>query len=159
MLSGDILFGGEVDDKTRFIAPTLIDHVDLNSTLMQEEIFGPLLPIISFTNIKEVINFIQQHPKPLALYLFARNKGVEKEILTNTSSGGVTINDTLMHFTNANLPFGGVGNSGFGSYHGFNSFKAFSHKKPVMKRSNLIDIPIRYAPFKNKLKILKLIMK
>lgn len=159
MLSGNILFGGETDDKTKFIAPTLLDKVALDSALMQEEIFGPLLPIISFTSIQEVIHFIQQHPKPLALYLFTKNKSVEKEILTNTSSGGVTINDTLMHFTNANLPFGGVGNSGFGSYHGFASFEAFSHKKPVMKRSNLIDIPIRYAPFKNKLKILKLIMK
>jgi aldehyde dehydrogenase (NAD+) len=159
MQSGNIIFGGEVDDKTRFIAPTLLDNVSFDSALMQEEIFGPLLPIISFTNIKEVIHYIQQHPKPLALYLFTGKKSVENEVLSNTSAGGVTINDTLMHFTNLNLPFGGIGNSGFGSYHGFCSFEAFSHKKPVMKRSNLLDIPIRYAPFKNKLKILKLIMK
>jgi aldehyde dehydrogenase (NAD+) len=158
MLSGNILFGGEVDDKSKFISPTLLDAVSVDSPLMQEEIFGPLLPVLTFSNITEVITFIQQRPKPLALYLFTRNKSIEKEIITHTSAGGITINDTLMHFTNPHLPFGGVGNSGIGSYHGFASFEAFSHKKPVMKRSNLIDIPIRYAPFKNKLKLLKLLM-
>jgi aldehyde dehydrogenase (NAD+) len=159
MLSGKIISGGEIDEKNRFISPTLFDSVPFDSPLMQEEIFGPLLPVFTFTDISEVIRFISQRPKPLALYLFTTNHGIEHEVISNTSAGGVTINDTLMHFTNPNLPFGGVGNSGSGSYHGFASFEAFSHKKPVMKRSNLFDVPVRYAPFNNKLKLIKLLMK
>jgi aldehyde dehydrogenase (NAD+) len=159
MQYGNILIGGETDDNQRFIAPTLLDQVPDESPLMQEEIFGPLLPVVSFTDIQDAVRFINQRPKPLALYLFTGNRKTEELILSRTSSGGVTINDTLMHFTNANLPFGGVGNSGTGSYHGFAGFEAFSHKKPVLKRSVWPDIPLRYAPFKEKIKLIKLIMR
>ena len=158
LTEGKIIFGGEVDENQKFISPTLIDDVPLDAALMQEEIFGPILPIITFSGIEEAVKFVQKRPKPLALYLFTTDKKTEKLVLSNTSAGGVTINDTLMHFTNPNLPFGGIGNSGAGSYHGFTSFEAFSHKKSVMKRFNLLDIPIRYAPFKSKLRILKMLM-
>ncbi len=159
MQNGNILVGGQTDDNQRFIAPTLLDQVLDDSSLMQEEIFGPLLPVVTFSDIQDAVRFINQRPKPLALYLFTGSRKTEELVLSRTSSGGVTINDTLMHFTNANLPFGGVGNSGTGSYHGFTGFEAFSHKKPVLRRFVWPDIPLRYAPFKEKIKLIKLIMR
>lgn len=158
MQDGNILIGGQTDDNQRFIAPTILDQVPDESSLMQEEIFGPLLPVVTFSDIQDAVRYINLRPKPLALYLFTGSRDTEKLMLGRTSSGGVTINDTLMHFTNANLPFGGVGNSGTGSYHGFTGFEAFSHKKPVLKRFIWPDIPLRYAPFKGKINLIKLIM-
>jgi len=144
---GNILHGGQVDAKDKYIAPTVLDNVDLQSPLMQEEIFGPLLPIVEYDDIREAIDFIKQRPKPLALYMFSKNDQKIQRVLQETSAGGVTINDTLMHIANGELPFGGVGDSGIGAYHGKHSFDLFSHKKAVLHRSFLIEEPIRYAPY------------
>lgn len=156
---GTILTGGQHDRDNLYIAPTLIEDVDLNDPIMQDEIFGPILPIITYGNIREVIELINDRPKPLALYMFSKNDRKIDTVLQNTSAGGVTINDSLMHIANSNLPFGGVGDSGIGGYHGKHSFDLFSHQKSILHRSFLIEEPIRYAPFKVSRKWIKRIMK
>lgn len=147
MNEGEIHTGGEVDEKARFIAPTIIDNVNPDFLIMQEEIFGPILPVMTFENIEEPINYINKNEKPLAFYYFGKNKKA-KEVLAKTTSGGACINDTLMHITNHNLPFGGVGNSGLGKYHGQESFLAFSNRRAVVTTPTWIDLPLKYAPFK-----------
>jgi aldehyde dehydrogenase (NAD+) len=153
--NGEIIIGGETNPKERYIAPTVIDNVSLDAPIMQEEIFGPILPIITYTEITEAIAFINSRPKPLALYLFTQNKILQMRILQETSSGGVCINDTVMHCGVPSLPFGGVGDSGIGSYHGKASFDTFSHNKSVLENSFLFDLKWRYAPYKGKLAFLK----
>lgn len=147
MEQGKIHTGGEIDKEQRFISPTIIDDVKPDFLIMQGEIFGPILPVMTFTNIDEPIDYIQKNEKPLAFYYFGKSRKA-KEVLSKTSSGGACINDTLMHITNHNLPFGGVGNSGQGNYHGRDSFLAFSHKKAVVSSSTWIDFPFKYVPFK-----------
>ncbi|QXP64448.1 MULTISPECIES: aldehyde dehydrogenase [unclassified Polaribacter] len=144
---GTIHTGGEIDMKEKFIAPTIIDNVQADFKIMQSEIFGPILPVMSFNHIDETIDYINKNEKPLAFYYFGKNKNA-KDILAKTSSGGACINDTLMHVSNHNLPFGGVGNSGLGNYHGQNSFFAFSHKRAVVTNPTWIDLPLKYIPFK-----------
>ena len=144
---GTIHTGGEIDMKEKFIAPTIIDNVQPDFKIMQAEIFGPILPVMSFSHINETIDYINKNEKPLAFYYFGKNKNA-KDILAKTSSGGACINDTLMHVSNHNLPFGGVGNSGLGNYHGQNSFFAFSHKRAVVTNPTWIDLPLKYIPFK-----------
>ena len=144
---GTIHTGGEIDMKEKFIAPTIIDNVQPDFKIMQSEIFGPILPVMSFNHIDETIDYINKNEKPLAFYYFGKNKNA-KDILAKTSSGGACINDTLMHVSNHNLPFGGVGNSGLGNYHGQNSFFAFSHKRAVVTNPTWIDLPLKYIPFK-----------
>lgn len=144
---GTIHTGGEVDTNERFIAPTIIDNIEPDCSVMQEEIFGPILPVLSFEQIDEAISYINKHEKPLALYYFGENKNA-KEVLLKTTSGGTCINDTLMHITNHHLPFGGVGNSGMGKYHGFGSFVAFSNPRAVVSTPTWIDLPLKYVPFK-----------
>lgn len=144
---GDIVLGGDTDAKERYIAPTLLDNVSPDAAVMQEEIFGPVLPMITFEERNEAISFIRQREKPLALYFFGKSS-VGKEILRNTSSGGACINDTIMHIANENIPFGGVGNSGMGQYHGEESYKAFSHSRSVVETPTWIDLPFRYMPYK-----------
>ena len=139
--------GGEHNRDELFIAPTVLDEVNKDSRVMQEEIFGPILPVMTFSELKEAIDYINSGEKPLALYYFGKKNAAEK-VITETSSGGVCINDTLMHISNHNLPFGGVGASGMGSYHGKESFLAFSHKRSVVSTPSWIDIPFKYAPFK-----------
>lgn len=158
MESGKIYYGGKYDQKLNRIEPTILDDVSWESPIMQEEIFGPLLPILEFSDLNEVINKVNSRPKPLALYLFTTSKSNEKTILTSISHGGGCINDTIVHLATPYLPFGGVGESGIGNYHGKASFDTFSHKKSIMKKSNLIDIPLRYPPFK-KLILLKKFLK
>ena len=154
-----ILRGGETDAEIRYIAPTIIDEPDTESPLMQEEIFGPLLPIIAYENLDETINFINKRPKPLALYLFTSSKEIRKKVAMETSSGALTINDTIMHLGNHRLPFGGVGGSGMGAYHGKYSFDTFSHHKAIMINSGSIDLPVRYAPYNGfKEKLLRLFL-
>ncbi|MBT3934093.1 MAG: aldehyde dehydrogenase [Bacteroidetes bacterium] len=147
MQQGKIVVGGKTDRANKYIEPTLIDHVTSDFLIMQEEIFGPLLPIISFEEISEAIDYINKNEKPLSFYYFGKSKQA-KEILQQISFGGGCINDTLIHFANHHLPFGGVGNSGKGVYHGYNSFQAFSNSQGVMKSLNLLDLPLRYPPFK-----------
>ena len=142
-----VFFGGKIDSTEKFISPTLLKNVTWDDTIMQEEIFGPLLPLITFENLNDVIETINEREKPLALYYFGSEKEADL-VISKTSSGGVCINDTLMHISNHHLPFGGVGNSGMGNYHGKRSFKAFSHLKPILSTPTWIDLPIKYVPFK-----------
>ncbi|GGD79129.1 aldehyde dehydrogenase family protein [Lacimicrobium alkaliphilum] len=153
-----LLCGGEVEETLHYMSPTLVKDPDLNSPLMEEEIFGPILPIISLENISEAPEFINQRAKPLALYLFTQSKTLEQNVLENTSAGSVCVNDGMMFMANPELPFGGVGNSGMGRYHGQWGFDTFSHLKAVMKRSTWFDINWRYPPFNaKKLKWLKML--
>jgi len=147
MCEGNIRIGGETDAEDKFIAPTVIDEIKPESLIMQEEIFGPILPVMTFTNVDHAVDYVNANEKPLALYYFG-NKQTAARLLTQTSSGGACINDTLMHVTNHHLPFGGVGNSGQGKYHGKGSFLAFSNQKGVVTTPTWIDLPFKYAPFK-----------
>ena len=147
MEHGKILFGGKVDVDDKYISPTIIDEVKPEFPVMQEEIFGPILPVMTFNHIDQAISYINENEKPLAFYYFGKNKKA-KEVLSKTTSGGACINDTLMHITNHHLPFGGVGNSGLGKYHGINSFLAFSNARAVVTSPSWIDLPLKYAPFK-----------
>ncbi|HBI6886356.1 TPA: aldehyde dehydrogenase [Clostridium perfringens] len=154
-----LVFGGNYNRKTFQIEPTILKNVTWNDPVMEREIFGPIFPILSFENLDEVIRLVNSKDKPLALYYFSEDKNKIEKVLNSTSSGGVTINDTLVHVSSSYLPFGGVGNSGMGEYHGKYSFDLFSNKKGVMNRKTFLDLKIRYAPFQNKLTIVKKIMK
>ena len=147
MSGGAVAAGGETDAASRYIAPTLLTDVDLDSPLMTEEIFGPLLPIIPVSSVDEAISFVTRRPKPLALYVFTSDKKVETAVLGRTSSGGACVNETLMHLVAPDLPFGGVGPSGMGAYHGRTGFETYSHRKSVLSRSTLIDPAVAYPPF------------
>lgn len=153
-----VVFGGRSSKRTLKIEPTVLDQVSWDSPVMEEEIFGPLLPVITFYDINEVIQTVNARPAPLALYYFTRDKKREAKILKQISFGGGCINDTVVHLATSHMPFGGVGSSGMGAYHGRDSFDTFTHKKSIMKKSGVLDIPVRYAPFKNKLRILKKLM-
>ncbi|MBN7821719.1 aldehyde dehydrogenase family protein [Bowmanella sp. Y57] len=151
-----VVCGGQVDENTRYMAPTLVQNPALDSPLMQQEIFGPILPIVGLDRIEQAKDFINQRAKPLALYLYTRSQSLEQQILAGTSAGSVCINDGIMFMANPALPFGGVGNSGMGRYHGQWGFDTFSHLKAVMKRSTRFDIDWRYPPFSaKKMKMLK----
>ncbi len=150
-----IVIGGEMDPDDHYISPTVIVNPSLNSKIMQDEIFGPLLPVLVYQTENDIDLILKKFPNPLSVYIFStRNKFAEK-MIQKYSFGGGTINDTLVHFINEKLPFGGVGNSGMGGYHGKYTFDTFSHKKSITKRANWLDIPLRYAPYKNKIKWLK----
>lgn len=144
---GRVVFGGTVNAAERYIEPTLLTDVNPDSPVMQEEIFGPVLPMITFEDREEALRFVTEREKPLALYYFG-NEEAGYEVVRRTSSGGACINDTIMHIANENLPFGGVGNSGMGSYHGRGSFDAFSHKRAVVVTPSWLDLPFRYMPYK-----------
>jgi aldehyde dehydrogenase (NAD+) len=155
----NIVAGGEIDMEERYISPTIIDSVTPGDRIMQEEIFGPILPVMEFEVLSEVTDYVNSNAKPLAFYYFSSNKSKQEEMLNQTSSGGGCINEVIMHIANDNLPFGGVGNSGIGHYHGKYSFDVFSHSRSVMKKAVFLDIPVRYAPYRNKLRILKMLIK
>jgi len=146
LLHGKIIFGGEVDISERYIAPTIIDEVKPDFPIMQEEIFGPILPVMTFSDITQVIEYVNTHEKPLAFYYFGRSTGAET-ILSKTTSGGGCMNDVLMHVANHHLPFGGVGNSGMGKYHGYDSFLSFSNRRAIVTTPAWIDIAVKYPPF------------
>ncbi|MCV9933346.1 aldehyde dehydrogenase [Flavobacterium sp. LS1R47] len=150
-----VIFGGQTDAKNLYVAPTLIDEPNIESNIMQEEIFGPLLPILTYKTEADIKNIIDQYEKPLALYVFSENQHFAKKIITRYSFGGGCINDTVVHFSNKRLPFGGVGHSGLGAYHGKLSFDTFSHHKGIVKKANWLDLPMRYAPYKDKLAAIK----
>ena len=157
--SGEIFFGGKTDARAQKIEPTLLTEVTWESPVMQEEIFGPILPVIKFTSFMEICRRIQERPKPLACYLFTRSAQREQIVLQEVPFGGGCINDTIVHLTNPHMHFGGVGESGMGAYHGKTGFDTFSHRKSVLKKSNVIDVPFRYAPYRNRLSMLKKLMK
>lgn len=155
-----VIYGGGYNRNILKIEPTILTIKDMTSKVMQEEIFGPILPIIGYNNLDYIINYININPKPLALYLFTNNKKIEKRILKEVSYGGGCINDTIIHLANKRLGFGGVGNSGIGEYHGKFSFDTFSHYKSIIKKSNHIDLPVRYHPYsKMKEKLIRMFMK
>ena len=152
---GKVVIGGETKSEERYIAPTVLDEITWDDPVMEDEIFGPILPVLDYTNLSEAIEQINQRPKPLALYIFSRDKQKQQQVLDRTSSGGVCVNDTVMQVGVPELPFGGVGDSGIGSYHGKSSFDTFSHYKSVLKRGLWLDLDWRYAPYKGKLDLLK----
>ena len=145
-----VVIGGEKDAHGRFMPLTVLDTISFESPVMQEEIFGPILPLISFTDLQWAVDQICARPKPLALYLFTKDVAVERKILSEVSFGGGCINDTIVHLATPYMPFGGVGASGIGNYHGKQSFYTFSHEKSVMKKSLLVDLPMRYHPYSEK---------
>ncbi|WP_164668693.1 aldehyde dehydrogenase [Virgibacillus doumboii] len=157
--NGEIIYGGDVNKEKLSIEPTIIDNITWNDPIMQEEIFGPLLPIMTFSNLDGVISKLKEMEKPLALYYFGEKEKSQRNVLENASFGGGCINDTLYHLANPHLPFGGVGNSGMGSYHGKYSFDTFSHRKSILKQSTKFDIPLRYPGSKIAHSIIKKIMK
>jgi aldehyde dehydrogenase (NAD+) len=142
-----ILVGGQTDQSDRYLAPTIVDEVKWDNPLMAAEIFGPILPILTYDSLDEVIAEINDRPKPLALYIFATDRAVQNKIIESTSSGSVVINEVIMQANLPSLPFGGVGASGMGKYHGRASFDTFSHARSYLKRSTLIDIDVRSAPY------------
>jgi aldehyde dehydrogenase (NAD+) len=159
MLQGQtILAGGKTNKQKLYISPTLIDEPTLESTIMSEEIFGPLLPLISYTKEGKLNDIISHYEKPLSFYIFSTDKKFITKIMNKYSFGGGVVNDTIMHVANHNLPFGGVGESGMGSYHGKFGFDSFSHAKSVVTRYNWLDMSIRYAPYTGKLKRLRQLM-
>ena len=153
--SNKVFVGGKSDKADLYISPTILENVSIEDAVMGQEIFGPVLPVITYNNINEAIDFVNKNEKPLAFYIFTESKTFSDKVLNETSGGGGCINDTLMHLGNANLPFGGVGESGIGAYHGASTFDTFSHKKSVHKKSTITDLKVRYAPYKNNLPILK----
>ena len=154
-----ILFGGQSNKETLYLAPTLLDEPKMDSLVMKEEIFGPILPILSYESKSDIEKIISSFEKPLSLYLFSQNKSFINEVLQKYSFGGGCINDTVIHLANNRLPFGGVGNSGMGAYHGKLSFDIFSHKKAIVKKGTWLDLQIRYAPYKDKLKTIQKVLK
>lgn len=156
---GDIYFGGNFEENDLYFEPTILTNIKENALVMEEEIFGPILPILEYSNLGEAISYVTTKNKPLALYYFSENQSSIEKVLASTTSGGVTINDTIIHVASSHLPFGGVGSSGIGSYHGKASFDTFTHKKSVIKRSTFIEFPFRFAPYDNKINLLRKIMK
>jgi aldehyde dehydrogenase (NAD+) len=154
-----ILYGGKINEKDNYLSPTLIDEPSIDSIVMQEEIFGPILPILSYETDKDLNQIITRYEKPLSIYVFTRNNSFANKIITKYSFGGGSINDTVVQFVNKRLPFGGVGNSGMGAYHGQYSFDTFSHHKSIVKKANWLDLPFRYAPYKGKINLIKIVMK
>lgn len=152
---GQVFCGGCSDEAALKIEPTILLGVRPDAPAMQEEIFGPVLPILEFEELDEVISFVNGRPKPLALYLFTGSRQTERTILSRASFGGGCVNDTIVHLANSAMPFGGVGESGMGGYHGKWSFDTFTHWKSVLKKSNLIDLPMRYPPYGGKLEMFK----
>lgn len=154
LLENEMVLGGSKNSETQKIAPALMPNSTFESEVMKEEIFGPILPVITYDNLEDLIAYQQTLPKPLAFYIFSENDRNVETLLSRLSFGGGCVNDTLMHLSHHDMPFGGVGASGMGHYHGKYSFDTFTHEKSVVKNSTIIDIPVRYAPFteaKNKL--------
>ncbi|MEN9448713.1 MAG: hypothetical protein RJA25_2003 [Bacteroidota bacterium] len=156
---GKIITGGKTDEDTRYIAPTLIEIDSLEHPLMRDEIFGPILPVLTIHSIDEAISIVKKFEKPLAFYIFSNNYANQQKCLHTVQFGGGCINDTLAHFVNDGLPFGGVGNSGIGAYHGKFSFDTFTHKKGICHKVTWPDVPLRYPPYVGKLGLVKQVMK
>jgi len=156
---GRIIHGGNTNRDDLYIAPTLLTDVRWDASLMQEEIFGPILPVITFDELPQAVQMIRRHPYPLSLYVFTKRASTRKLFEEQVRFGGGCINNTLVHLTNPELPFGGIGPSGSGRYHGRYSFEAFTHPKGIMRSATWLDVPIKYPPFKKKLKYVKMLIK
>jgi aldehyde dehydrogenase (NAD+) len=154
-----VIAGGQTDASNRWIAPTLMDRINFEDEIMKDEIFGPILPILTYKNLDDAIAKVKARPKPLACYVFTESKAIKHKIISELSYGGGTINDVLVHIANPNFGYGGVGESGIGSYHGENGFRAFSHYKSIIDRPTLFELPLKYYPrTKGKIKLLKRIL-
>lgn len=147
--ASDVIWGGESDRERLRISPTLIS-AGWDSPVMEEEIFGPLLPIVAYDRLEEALDQVRRRPRPLALYLFTGSRPLARQVMESVSFGGGCVNDTVVQLVNPHLPFGGVGSSGMGCYHGPYSFEAFSHKKAIMARGAWLDLPVRYPPYHEK---------
>ncbi|MGN7401056.1 aldehyde dehydrogenase [Cytobacillus praedii] len=156
--NGEQYLGGKYDQTKLTIEPTILDMVHWGDEVMQEEIFGPILPVLEYESLPKVISEIQSRQKPLALYVFSESEQMQKKILTEVSFGGGCINDTVYHLSSPYLPFGGVGESGIGAYHGKGSFDVFTHEKSILKQTTMFDLPFRYPTMKNGLKFIKRIL-
>ena len=150
MASGQIVYGGSIDPAALRIAPTILRNVSPDSPVMQEEIFGPILPILPVSGIDEAIAFAAARPHPLACYLFTKDRAVQRRVLDTLPFGGGCINDTIIHLATSRMPFGGVGHSGMGGYHGCDSFRCFTHDKSIVKKALWLDLPMRYTPYSKK---------
>jgi aldehyde dehydrogenase (NAD+) len=160
MNSGKIVTGGITNERTRYVSPTVIKDVRPGDPIMQEEIFGPLLPVIDFENFEEVYDIIEQNPQPLATYIFSTSKSLVKDFLRRTRSGNASVNETVMQIASPYLPYGGIGSSGIGRYHGRKSFETFSNMKSVLVKSNILDVWLRYPPYsKAKTKFISFLMR
>jgi len=156
---GNVYYGGNYDEETLYFEPTVLTDIKEEASVLKEEIFGPIFPVMTFNNLDEVIKYVNKRNKPLALYYFSEDKNNIEKVIRETSSGGVTINDTILHVGTSNLPFGGVGTSGMGSYHGKKSFDTFTHEKSMVKRGTYIEFSFRFAPFKDRINLLRKVMK
>ena len=154
-----IIYGGHLNAGALYIEPTIIDKVDFQDAVMKDEIFGPIMPILEYEDLEEVIGMINDRPKPLSLYVFTEDKNVEATVLNRVSFGGGCVNDTISHVASSNMPFGGVGNSGMGSYHGRDSFETFSHRKSILKKSTSMDIKLIFPPYGNRDKLIRKMLK
>ena len=153
-----ILYGGEFDINEKFFEPTIVEINDLGCKVMDGEIFGPILPLYTYTDFNEVDKIVEKYKNPLALYIFTNNRSFGEKFLHKHSFGGGAVNDTVVQIINDKLPFGGIGNSGMGKYHGESTFNTFSHFKPYISKPLWIDIPLRYPPFDKKLKLIKKVL-
>lgn len=154
-----IAVGGDVDFEQRYISPTIIRDVTLEDSVMEDEIFGPILPVIKYKDLEDIKYYISKHKNPLALYVFSENDDFSEDIIRRFTFGGGCVNDTISHVASAHLPFGGIGTSGMGNYHGRASFDTFTHTKSIVKKSTKIDIKLVFPPYKKKIKLIKKIMK
>ena len=160
MLSNEtLLIGGETDESDLYISPTLINNPHLESEVMKDEIFGPILPVLTYKTEEDIDKIVMRFEKPLSFYVFTNKNNFAKALIQKYAFGGGVINDTIVHFANHRLPFGGVGHSGMGAYHGRATFDTFTHKKGVTKRYNWLDVQLKYAPYKGKLKTIKFFLK
>ncbi|MGH2564408.1 MAG: aldehyde dehydrogenase family protein, partial [Ginsengibacter sp.] len=157
--NGTIVHGGKTNREKLFIEPTILENVSFDAPVMKEEVFGPILPVISFQTMEQAKQIIQRNPNPLSFYVYTASSKKEKEWLFAIPSGGACVNNSSWHLTNHHLPFGGRGFSGIGNYHGKYSFDTFSHKKAVMKTPTWFDPKIKYPPFKGKLKLFKWVIR
>jgi aldehyde dehydrogenase (NAD+) len=156
---GNVYYGGNYDEQTLYFEPTILTDVKEEASVLNEEIFGPIFPVITFNNLDEVIKYVNKRDLHLSLFYFSVVNNIIDKLILETSSGGVTINDTILHVGTSNLPFGGVGTSGMGSYHGKKSFDTFTHEKSIVKRGTYIEFSFRFAPFKDKINLLRKVMK
>jgi aldehyde dehydrogenase (NAD+) len=158
-VTGDVVIGGQSERSSRYLSPTVIDKARMTDKVMEDEIFGPVLPVLEWESLDEAIRLARERPNPLACYVFTKNEKVENRIVEEVSFGGGCVNNALIHLANPNMPFGGIGQSGMGSYHGKDSFDAFSHRKSVTWTPMAIDIKLRYPPYRNRIGLIRKLMK
>jgi len=150
--------GGDSSEESRHISPTILKGVTWDDKVMGEEIFGPILPVLVYDDLDSIIAEINKRPKPLACYVFSENKNFQEKVMNSISFGGGCINDTISHVATPHMPFGGVGNSGIGGYHGKESYLTFSHGKSILKKSTKIDVPLAFPPYGGRIKLIRWVM-